>query len=434
MTEGAPLTLPLWYRVALWCALPLVWLRLKWRALKESEYGARQAERFGNVPDDVRGRPVWIHTVSAGETIAASPLVKALVDEFPDAPFLVTTMTPTGSAQVLERLQGSVDHCYAPYDFGFAVERFYRRVQPRMLILMETELWPNLIRNAVNNDVPVLLVNARLSERSAAGYGRIPKLTRFMLRNLDLIACQEAQHVERFVALGAPSDRVHRTGSVKFDAELPPGFNEERVELQDRWALTDRPVWIAASTHPGEDELVLEAFLEVRRAVADAVLLLVPRHPVRTDDVVQLVSQAGLAVHRHSADAGTVEDVLVADVMGKLQVLYGLADVAFVGGSLVELGGHNPVEPALCGVPMLCGPHQFNFADAMTQFQAAGALLTIDSATELGRRVVYWFEHPDERRAAGQAGLAVVARNRGAQAQLLELLSERIRACVTADP
>lgn len=424
------------YRIVLWLALPLVWVRLQLRGRREPAYAQRQAERFGDVPGSVRADCIWFHTVSAGETIAAAPLIRMLAEEFSDTPFLVTTMTPTGSEQVLARLADCVDHCYAPYDFAFAVKRFFEHVRPRALILMETELWPNLIAQAHARGIPVLLVNARLSARSARGYARVAGLSRPMLERLSGIACQSDAHAQRFVELGADPATTQALGSVKYDVELPDLFAENVEEMRGAFAIGDRPVWIAASTHPGEDELVLQAFARVRATVPEVCLLLVPRHPVRAEHVCDLVRGQGLSVCTQSECAGVASqqatDVVVGDVMGTLLTLYGLADVAFVGGSLVELGGHNPLEPALCRIPVLSGPHQFNFADVMQELEVHDGLVTVHTVDELAQRVCGFMQDPSACRLAGAAAAAVLDENRGATARVAQLLRARIGASAAA--
>lgn len=413
------------YQVVLWLALPLVWLRLQWRARREAEYGQRQGERFGRVPADVRTGPIWFHTVSAGESIAAAPLVQALMDEFDSTPFLVTTMTPTGSQQVVTRLEAA-DHCYAPYDFGFAVRRFYALVRPRLLVLMETELWPNLIAQAHRCGVPVLLVNARLSARSAAGYARVGRLTARMLTQVDFIACQSQQHANRFVELGAAEDNVAVMGSVKFDVRLPSGLERRMAFLRAQFGLDDVRVWIAASTHPGEDEIVLDCHAAVRGRVPGLRLILVPRHPVRVPQVIELVEARGWTWARQSEPRASGVEVIIGDVMGTLFELYSLAQVAFVGGSFVPVGGHNPIEPALCQVPVVCGPHQFNFTDVMATLQQSGGLVTVQTPAALAEQVALWLTDPDRRISAGRSGAEAVIANRGATERVLALLRSRI--------
>lgn len=431
------------YQFILLLAQPLVRLRLRRRARREPAYGERQAERFGHVPSSIRSHGVWFHTVSAGETIAAAPLIRQLAAEFSDTPFLVTTMTPTGSQQVVERLGDCVDHCYAPYDFMSGVQRFFARVQPKILILMETELWPNLIGQASAAGIPVLLVNARLSERSARGYQRVSGLSRPMLRQLSDIACQSQAHVDRFVSLGADPATTLALGSVKYDVSLPVDFEQRVAHWRACFTLHRQPVWIAASTHPGEDAPVIAAFKTARQTLPNLVLVLVPRHPVRTDEVVDLAQQAGFTVARQSVSAAKAQlevadvpvdvpaDVIVGDVMGTLLDLYGLAQVAFVGGSLVDVGGHNPLEPAVCGLPVLSGPHQFNFTDVMAALARNGALQTVTSEQQLGQAVIAVLTNPELAQQRGAAAIATVVENRGATERLLQLLRRRIRAALT---
>ncbi len=414
------------YDLILWLALPLVWLRLMWRTRRSPDYGKRRAERLGSIPDDLPQGAVWFHSVSAGETIAVAPLIRALAERHPQLPVLVTTMTPTGSAQVQRLLGDQVAHCYAPYDFSFAVERFLRRARPRMLVLMETELWPNLIARSKRHGLNVLVINARLSARSARGYARIGWLTRAMLSQIDLIACQYPDHLRRFQELGLPADRGLVLGNVKFDAELPPSHAAEVAALRRQWPLSG-PVWIAASTHDGEDQPVLDAHRQLRQRVPEAVLILVPRHPERFAETLALARAQGFATQALSE--GPVDgplEVLVGDTMGQLLQLYALADVAFVGGSLVPVGGHNPIEPALVGVPILMGPHDFNFKDVVTPFADAGCLVQLPDAGALADALQTWLAAPDLARQLGALAARVVREQRGAGERLLQLLESQL--------
>ena len=478
------------YQVLLWLSLPAVLVRLEWRARREPEYGKRIGERMGRLPARIPSGCIWFHAVSAGETIAVAPLIAESVSEFSNVsttatetatpgedgkstqdggiPFLVTTMTPTGSEQVTSRLGDTVHHCYAPYDFPFAVRSFFDKVRPRLLVLVETELWPNLIDEAQRRGVPVLLVNARLSERSARGYGFVRGLTRRMLRQVDFVACQYGDHLERFQALGLQNGQGAAFGSVKFDATLPADHAARVAALRQELGLRQRPVWVAGSTHPGEDELVLEAHARVRGRYPESCLLLVPRHPVRGEQISDLARRRGFAVRRLGSEApGQVSrsgsglsaqdarssqrladpaeqsffdlpadsrepaDVIVCDTMGQLQTLYGLSDVAFIGGSLVPVGGHNPIEAALCGQPLVMGPHTWNFDEVVAAFADADCLTRVESATQLASAVVAAFEDDRVRAAAGTQALQVVEQNRGATARLLALLRSRIAAAVT---
>jgi len=414
------------YQLVLFLAWPLVRVRLWWRGRREAGYRERVAERFGHVPAEVRQGVLWVHAVSAGETIAAVPMIERLVQSNPDVPLLVTTMTPTGSGEVVRRLGHTVNHCYAPYDFPWAVDAFLDTVQPRALILIETELWPNLVLRSRNRGIPVVLVNGRLSERSARGYARIGALVEKMLKAFDLIACQSEAHRSRFLALGARADSVRVLGSVKFDLRLNEEQRAEAARLRLVWGLAKRPVLIAASTHPGEEDQVLEAYDMIRRTVPSACLLLVPRHPVRATEVVELVVRRGFKVTRQSEPERRAEDVVVGDVMGSLLTLYGVADVAFVGGSLVAHGGHNPIEAAVWGKPVLVGPHVFNFQAVVDGFREAGALTQVTDAAMLAAAASRLMSDGDACAVQGAAGAKVVAASAGALDRTLAALAETL--------
>jgi 3-deoxy-D-manno-octulosonic-acid transferase len=424
------------YQALLVLAYPVIRLRLLWRARREPEYGKRISERSGRVSDSIPTNPVWFHTVSAGETIAAAPLIRTLTEEFPELDFLVTTMTPTGSLQVTSLLADCVSHCYAPYDFRRGVRRFYDAVAPRLLVLMETELWPNLIHEASARGVPAVLVNARLSHRSARGYARIGSLTRTMLEQLSFIACQYPDHSQRFIELGADRSRVGTLGNVKFDVQLPEDHGSRVSELRAAFGLSTGPVWIAASTHAGEEEIVLAAHRIVRESCPDACLLLVPRHPARADEVARLIETVGFTVARQSklvktgSSNGPIADVILADSMGQLLYLYGLSNVAFLGGSLVPVGGHNPIEAAICAQPLLAGPATFNFPDIANAFTNAGCLDTVHNAAELAAQITKYLTDPTLSQKLGKTAQQVVSSNTGATNRLLDLLRTQIRAAI----
>ncbi len=409
------------YQAVLWLARPLVYVRLSWRARREPEYGLRREERFGHVPETVRPQPIWFHTVSAGETIAATPLIKELAASNPEQPFLVTTMTPTGSAQVLERLADQVDHCYAPYDFKPAVRRFFETVQPRVLILMETELWPNLISVAKQAGLKVMIANARLSARSARGYANIRPLMRSLLEEIDIIAAQSEADGQRFVSLGLPPSRLQIMGNIKFDIDVAGEVRSLGKQLRQRMGC-QRPVWIAASTHQGEDEIVLAAHRQVLAHHADAVLLLVPRHPERFDDVVALSHQQGFSTGRRSGTIESNQQVIVGDSLGEMMVYYASADIAFVAGSLLPIAGLNVLEPAALAKPIISGPHMHNFLQIEALLHEYDALVTVGDATALAQCICRWIENPTQRQAIADRALRVVEQNRGALQRLLVLL------------
>ncbi|HRZ05179.1 MAG TPA: lipid IV(A) 3-deoxy-D-manno-octulosonic acid transferase [Candidatus Competibacteraceae bacterium] len=414
------------YTGLLYLLLPLALLRLYWRGRRDPEHRQRWRERLGWIASLPEPGCLWIHAVSVGEVRAALPLIRALLDRHPEQPLLVTTTTLTGSRQVQEALGDRILHVYAPYDLPGPVARFLRKARPRIAIIMETELWPNLLRQCAVARIPVLIANARLSERSARGYARIRGLTRSILEDVTLIAAQAEADAERFRALGAP--RVEVVGNLKYDLKLPDELLEQGRTLRCERLSENRPVWIAASTHAGEDEQILEAFAQLRTHWPDLLLLLVPRHPERFDGVAALCQQRGFNVVRRSdrQPCGPETAVFLGDSMGELLLFYAAADLAFVGGSLVPTGGHNVLEPALLGLPVLFGPHMFNFTEAGERLLDAKAAVQVTNAAELATAVDRWLADPERRRNAGQRGQAVVERQRGALTTLLRCIEMQL--------
>lgn len=413
------------YDGLLYLLLPLALLRLYWRGRRDAGHRQRWIERLGFIPPPPPGG-WWIHAVSVGETRAALPLIHALLARHPDQPLLVTTTTLTGSRQVRESLGDQVHHVYAPYDLPGATRRFLRRARPRLAIIMETELWPNLLRGCAAAGVPTVIANARLSERAARGYARIGWLAAPMWRDITLIAAQTEADAERFRALGAT--RVIVTGNLKYDLRLPDDLAERGRRLRRELLGEDRAVWIAASTHAGEDEHILEAHAALRQRWPHLLLLLVPRHPERFDGVALLGRQRGFQTVRRSEQRPCTGEtaVFLGDSMGELLLFYAAADLAFVGGSLVPTGGHNVLEPAALGLPVLFGPHMFNFSDASQRLAAAEAAWRVADASSLAMMADRLLADGGLRQAAGQRGRAVVERQRGALAALLDCI-ERLR-------
>ncbi|MCU7280016.1 lipid IV(A) 3-deoxy-D-manno-octulosonic acid transferase [Pseudomonas peradeniyensis] len=411
------------YTLLFHLGLPLVALRLFLRGRKAPAYRARIAERFACKLPPMRQGGIWVHAVSVGESIAAAPMVRALLKQYPDLPITLTCMTPTGSERIRAMFEGEprVQHCYLPYDLPWAAGRFLDHVRPRLGIIMETELWPNHIHQCARRGIPVALANARLSERSARGYARFAGLTRPMLEEMSLIAVQTETEAERFRALGARDECVQVTGSIKFDLKIDDQLLPRAVALREQWAARQRPVWIAASTHDGEDALILEAHRELLTVHSDALLILVPRHPERFAAVHELCAGQFSTVRRSTGDAVTAQtQVLLGDTMGELLFLYALADIAFVGGSLVATGGHNPLEPAALALPVLMGPHVFNFLEISAMLREAGALQQVDDAEGLAGAVRRLVELPQDARRMGEAGRAVMRANQGALQRLLD--------------
>ena len=410
------------YTLLLHLALPLIALRLALRARKAPAYARRINERFSLGLPAMKPGGIWVHAVSVGESIAAAPMIRAFQARYPELPITVTCMTPTGSERIQALFGESVQHCYLPYDLPWAAARFLDRVQPRLAVVMETELWPNHIHQCAKRNIPVALANARLSERSARGYARFGKLTAPMLGELSLIAVQTQTEAQRFLDLGARPGCVEVTGSIKFDLKIDAGLLQRADALRQQWQATTRPVWIAASTHAGEDEIVLAAHRQLLKTQPDALLILVPRHPERFNSVHELCISERLTTRRRStAEAVQASDqVLLGDTMGELLFLYALADIAFVGGSLVANGGHNLLEPAALGKPVLSGPHLFNFLEIAAQLREAGAMSEVENAMQLADKVAALLNEPSEMQHMSQAGLSVLKANQGALERLLE--------------
>jgi 3-deoxy-D-manno-octulosonic-acid transferase len=415
------------YSLLFHLGLPLLALRILWRGWQAPAYRRRIGERFAIGLPPLKPGGIWLHAVSVGESIAAAPLVRELLARYPALPITITCMTPTGSERIQalfagDEFAGRVQHCYLPYDLPWAAARFIGRVQPKLAVIMETELWPNHIHQCAKRSVPVVLANARLSARSARGYGRFAGLTAPMLAELSLIAAQTAVEAERFRSLGARPACVSVTGSIKFDLHLDPQLLPRARALRDEWQATQRPVWIAASTHAGEDEIVLAAHRQLLVQFPQALLILVPRHPERFAGVFELCQKQGFSTCRRSLAEVPAADsqVLLGDTMGELLFLYALADAALVGGSLVASGGHNLLEPAALGVPVLSGPQLFNFTEIATLLRDAGALQEVRDASALAAALNDLWQQPARAEAMASAGLAVVNANQGALQRLLD--------------
>ncbi|MFL6654024.1 MAG: lipid IV(A) 3-deoxy-D-manno-octulosonic acid transferase [Sulfurifustis sp.] len=413
------------YNWALRLAAPFILLRLVWRGFKNRGYWRRIPERFGLVPPLRAMRVLWLHAVSVGEVRAAAPLVRALMGRYPEHRLLVTTTTPTGSAQVGALFGREVAHCYVPYDLPGAVVRFFDRVRPDLAVIMETELWPNLYAACRARAIPIVVANMRVSERSVRGYRRVARLAAQTLAQVSVLAAQSAADAERLRALGAPAAAIHVTGNIKYDVALPASLTEAADALRREWGGRQRPVWLAASTHEGEDELVLAARAELAARFPNQLLVLVPRHPERFATVTRLVKKGGLHALLRSEHRGVVDakvDVLIGDTMGELPLFYGAADVAFVGGSLVPTGGHNLLEAAAVGTPVVYGPHMFNFAEIARAARERSAGVQIKNASQLAPALADFLGNANRRFEAGEAGKRLIAENRGAVAQTMRLI------------
>jgi 3-deoxy-D-manno-octulosonic-acid transferase len=408
------------YSLLIFCAVPFAFAAVLWRGLRDRGYWQAPGERFGFGRRMNCAPALWLHAVSLGEMSAAAPLVRALRTRYPQYPLVLTTATPTGRARAISLFGDTVDVRFLPYDTPRAVARFLDRVRPQLAIIMETELWPNLFNQCERRGVPLVLASARLSAKSVARYRRFGNLFRGIFSASSLIAAQTVEDAERFIAIGAQSARTHVAGNIKFDVELSADAVNQGGALRTSFGSA-RPTWIAGSTHAGEEEQVLAAHEELP---SDVLLLLVPRHPDRFRAVVDLLDSRGLRFTRRSggiAPDGATRVVLV-DTMGELAAFYAAADVAFVGGSLVPIGGHNLLEPAALGLPVLTGPYHFNSKDIARLLLQQGAAIQVRDARELAATLRPLLADRAERERIGAIGRHIVESNRGSVARLLELI------------
>ena len=412
------------YGLAWLAATPFILVRLAWRARRQHGYVERLGQRFGRyarVPDAPR---IWIHAVSVGETRAAAPLVEALRARHPGHRILLTHMTPTGWAAGQALFGDSVDRAWLPYDYGFAVRRFVERFRPQAGVLLETELWPRLLAECASAGIPVVVANGRLSERSARRYARVPALARWALANVAGVAAQTQADARRFASIGARDVAV--TGNVKFDMAVPDEMRSLGAAFRARFGA-GRPVWVAGSTREGEEALVLDAF-RVHGAASGALLVVVPRHPQRFDEVAALAAARGFATARRSAGAplDAATQVVVGDSMGEMLAYYAAADVVVMGGSLLPFGGQNLIEACAVGKPVIVGPHTYNFEEASEGAIAAGAAIRVADADEALRAAAALAGDEARRASMGEKALAFVAAHRGAVERLMAWLEPRI--------
>jgi 3-deoxy-D-manno-octulosonic-acid transferase len=411
--------------------LPFLPLRLWWRGRREPGYRYAVAERFGRYTQPAIDAPLlWVHAVSVGETRAALPLIERLKTAYPRAKILLTHMTAAGRETGRALFGDGVTQAWLPYDLPFTVRGFFRHFRPAAGFLIETELWPNLVAQARATDTPVFLINARMSRRSARGYAHIPSLTRPLLARLAGVAAQSPDDATRLAALGATAPVV--TGNVKFDIAIPAGARTLGHELRKRFGAT-RPVWVAASTRDGEEALILDALAQTPLP-RETLLVIVPRHPQRFADVASLLAARGAAFVRRSDNRPVPGDVgiVLGDSMGELLGYYAAADLAFIGGSLLPLGGQNLIEALAVGAPVLIGPHTFNFSEAATGAVAAGAAQRVADAEALVRAVEALFRDPAQRDAMREAAGAFHAAHRGATERLMQWLGPQLEGRVVS--
>ncbi len=410
------------YNLLVYLLMPAYAMYWLGKAIVNRSYRLQIGQRFGLGYPKLRSS-IWVHAVSVGEVVAAAPMIRALARKYPAHPVIVTTVTPTGAARIRSLFGDSVQHCYIPFETPGAVRRLFEAIDPRIALIIETEIWPNLYYGCGTRGIPLVLASARISPRSVANYRRLLPLFRETVSHGIVIAAQSTADANRFLELGAAPERTRVTGNIKFDIELPDDLHE-RGRAFRRETLGNRPVWIAASTHEGEESIVLAAHERLREEHPELLLLLVPRHPERFDSVREFLERGSFEyvarTEERSCDAST--SVFLGDTMGEVPMFYAASDIAFVGGSLTPIGGHNLLEPAALGRPVLTGPHVFNAQEIAEQFVLDDACRMIADGAELENMVDWLLRNPEEAAALGMRGRSLLETNRGALGRLLELV------------
>ncbi len=413
------------YSLLLYLIFPIVLFRLYWQGRLNPAYRQRVFERLGFVKNDSSKPILWVHAVSVGETIAAKPFIEGLINDYPNYRVLVTTTTPTGSDRVKSLFGERVAHVYFPYDLPDIIARFLKRISPQALIIVETEIWPNLYAACARRELPLLIINARLSKKSTQGYKKISGLMAETLACVDLIAVRSNQDKENFSSLGASERQLEVVGNIKFDFMLDQTLVKKGLVWKQQWG-NNRKVWVAASTHQGEDEIILEIHKLLLTQFPELLLVVVPRHPERFGQVFALCetyshtkrhSQIG-----HVGFKGFKGELILGDSMGEMQSWFAAADVVFIGGSLVEIGGHNPLEAIAQGKPVVSGSHMFNFSDVVPDLKKRGLLNSFEDIDELTQKLIQLFEHPEQ--GFLEKTQQIMQQNQGVSARLLALFSQ----------
>jgi 3-deoxy-D-manno-octulosonic-acid transferase len=415
------------YSCLFYLLIPFILLRLLWRGIKAPAYRCRWRERFAlynkKFPQDV----IWFHAVSVGEAEALFPLVRQIQKQHPEAKLLITTTTPTGSARVTAVMQETVAHVYLPYDIPDAVNRFIRCFKPKLAVIMETEIWPNLFMSCGKNNIPLYIINARLSEKSSRGYQKIPSLVHLALDQVKGIATQTPDDASRFIAIGADSDKVKTLGNIKFDVEIPQLIIAQGLQIKND-LFGGRFVWLIASTHKDEEALFLEIYKKIKQKIPELLLVIAPRHPERFADVKKLGEQLQLAVVMRTSGnvVNTETDVYLADTMGELKMLYAASDVAFVGGSMVPTGGHNILEASAVGIPVMFGPYMANFKEIAYGVLSSKAAIQCQNEEDIVNAMLALHEQPAYRAELAERGMLFVHQNQGAIARIYAMLNQVI--------
>ncbi|MCQ8891061.1 lipid IV(A) 3-deoxy-D-manno-octulosonic acid transferase [Pseudoalteromonas carrageenovora] len=397
------------------------------RGKKNKGYRAHFKERFGFVSKSLftsKGKPLVVHCASVGEVLAAAPLIKALQKQHPQLNILITCNTPTGREQIINQFKNTVACSYLPMDFPFSTARFLKRLNPQALCILETELWPNLMAISHKKNIPVLVLNARLSEKSQQGYQKVAKLTQIIMRSIMVLASHDKKDAERFIELGLTSSKSHVTGSIKFD--ISPSIEQlaSVANLKAQYKTQERFVWVAGSTHPLEHEMILNAHQQLLKKYPNSLLVIAPRHPEQFDKVADTLAQSPLSFSRRSNDNYQNEHVLLADTLGELQCLYGAGNVSYVGGSLIRRGGHNPLEAAAFSVGVITGPHTYNFDHVYPELIKLKGAVVVENTDELATQLINLSQNTKACQTLGNKAQQCVLKNQGAIKKTLTIINQ----------
>ena len=397
------------------------------RGKKNKGYRAHFKERFGFVSKSLftsKGKPLVVHCASVGEVLAAAPLIKALQKQHPQLNILITCNTPTGREQIINQFKNTVACSYLPMDFAFSTARFLKRINPQALCILETELWPNLMAISHKKNIPVLVLNARLSEKSQQGYQKVPKLTQIIMRSITVLASHNKKDAERFIELGLPPSKSHVTGSIKFDISPSNEQLASVANLKAQYKTQERFVWVAGSTHPLEHEMILNAHQQLLKKHPNSLLVIAPRHPEQFDKVANTLAQSPLSFSSRSNNNYQKEQVLLADTLGELQCLYGAGNVSYVGGSLIRRGGHNPLEAAAFSVGVITGPHTYNFDHIYPELIKLKGAVAVENTDELATQLINLSQNTKACQTLGNKAQQCVLKNQGAIKKTLTIINQ----------
>jgi len=397
------------------------------RGKKNKGYRAHFKERFGFVSKSLftsKGKPLVVHCASVGEVLAAAPLIKALQKQHPQLNILITCNTPTGREQIINQFKNTVACSYLPMDFPFSTARFLKRINPQALCILETELWPNLMAISHKKNIPVLVLNARLSEKSQQGYQKVAKLTQIIMRSITVLASHNKKDAARFIGLGLTPSKSHVTGSIKFDISPSNEQLASVANLKAEYKTQERFVWVAGSTHPLEHEMILNAHQQLLKKYPNALLVIAPRHPEQFDKVADTLAQSPLSFSRRSNNNYQNEHVLLADTLGELQCLYGAGNVSYVGGSLIRRGGHNPLEAAAFSVGVITGPNTYNFDHVYPELIKLKGAVVVENTDELATQLINLSQNTKACQALGNKAQQCVLKNQGAIKKTLTIINQ----------